>query len=117
MSRDLLGQYPELRHSESAAQFDGDESGVGIDVKRAVHTGRNVRRCARVKRALCGKRWQSAFPADVLANLERIARQDPIAVWFVVLANSARMAAGTWPAELAEKVWELNPEPAVTMCV
>ncbi|MCZ6620090.1 MAG: acyl-CoA dehydrogenase family protein [Gammaproteobacteria bacterium] len=44
---------------------------------------------------------------------EMLARADTAAAWFVMVANSARLMAAYWPAELVEILWADNPDAIV----
>ena len=52
-------------------------------------------------------------PITCAAVTERIARVDSAAAWFVMVANSAKLAAANWPLELVEYLFGDDPDVIV----
>ncbi len=52
-------------------------------------------------------------PVSCALITEELARNDSAAAWFVMVANSPRLMAASWPAELVERLWGKNPHTLV----
>ncbi|HEY5644892.1 MAG TPA: acyl-CoA dehydrogenase family protein [Pseudomonadales bacterium] len=54
-----------------------------------------------------------ADPVTCAAITERLAYADPAAAWFVMVANSAKLAAAAWPEALVRELFEKDPDVVI----
>jgi len=52
-------------------------------------------------------------PVTCALITESIAQHDAAAAWFVMVANSPRLLAASWPAALVEMLWQDNPHTLI----
>lgn len=52
-------------------------------------------------------------PLTCAAITERLAYADPAAAWFVMVANSAKLAAAAWPEALVRELFENDPDVVI----